>query len=351
MYGLDPKNGQARLVFDEPAYNEIHARALVPRTQPDGRSSVVNEKYPTGKLYCLNAYLTDARARPYMRPGLIRRLRVLEGVPLAADDRRAYLPEGTAGGLGGPGSTRNGLAPVVQKRLLGDIRVEADGSFHLELPADVPVQLQVLGEDGMALRSCGWIWVKHREPRGCIGCHEDPELTPENRFVAALKRPGVKLLLPPQKRRTVDFRGDLMPIIADKCGTAQCHGSNTAELRLSNEPGGPFNRAYQDLMAARADGAWEAGPVVGKYVHPGQARSSYLIWRLYGRNTSRPWDASYNPGQKVEAHPPAGAEPLTREELMTFVEWIDLGAHWDGVPGPDRFGETPRAGGPGKGAE
>ena len=36
---------------------------------------------------------------------------------------------------------------------------------------------------------------------------------------------------------------------------------------------------------------------------------------------------------------------------MTFVEWIDLGAHWDGVPGPDRFGETPRAGGPGKGAE
>ena len=35
-----------------------------------------------------------------------------------------------------------------------------------------------LDDDGLAVASCDWIWVKQREFRGCIGCHEDPELTP-----------------------------------------------------------------------------------------------------------------------------------------------------------------------------
>ena len=35
--------------------------------------------------------------------------------------------------------------------------------------------------------------------------------------------------------------------------------------------------------------------------------------------------------------PPPGALQLTDDEKLTFVEWIDLGAHWDGIPGPDEF--------------
>ena len=34
-----------------------------------------------------------------------------------------------------------------------------------------------------------WIWVMPRESRGCIGCHEDRELTPPNRHVFALRKP------------------------------------------------------------------------------------------------------------------------------------------------------------------
>ena len=30
-------------------------------------------------------------------------------------------------------------------------------------------------------------------------------------------------------------------------------------------------------------------------------------------------------------------EDLTDDEKATFVEWIDLGAQWDGIPGPDEF--------------
>jgi len=340
IYRLDPSTGQTELVYDAPDLHDVHAKVLAPRPEPDGRSSVVNEKYPTGKLYCLNAYITDPDVQPHVSPGMFRRLRVIEGVPASATDPPSRLPGTDELAKDWPGATRNGLVPVVQKRLLGNFPIETDGSFQIELPADVPVQLQMLDENGMALRSCGWIWAKHREPRGCIGCHEDPELTPENRFVLAVQKPAVDLTLPPHRRRTVDFRRDVMPIIASRC--AACHDGGQTPLTLTDDPVGPFNRAYVNLLTPSAQSSVpdlqrsSPTPVAGKYVHPGQARTSPLIWRLHGRNTSRPWDAGYKPDQSVASHPPPDAPPLTDDEKRTFVEWIDLGAHWDGIPGPDR---------------
>ncbi|MBN2563740.1 MAG: hypothetical protein JXQ75_22715 [Phycisphaerae bacterium] len=335
IYRLDPRTGRKQLIFDDPRFHDIHAKVLTPRPQPDGRSSVVNEKYPTGILYCLNAYLTDPAVMSHMKPGMIRGLRVIEGVPPSVDDPAVRSPDDTTVGFGGP-ATVNGLVPVVQRRLLGQVLVEEDGSFQIELPADVPVQLQTLDENGMALRSCGWIWVKHREPRGCIGCHEDPELTPENWFVQAVRRPAMKLTLPAEKRRTVDFRRDVMPIIAEKC--ASCHTGEEGGLDLRAERQGLFNRAYVSLLAVFATPVAKDKPVVGMYVQPGQARSSPLIWRIFGRNTSRPWDKSYKPGQTFPVMPPpSAASQLTDDEKLSFTEWIDLGAHWDGIPGPDEL--------------
>jgi hypothetical protein len=334
VYRFHPRSGRREVLVDDPAFHELHAKVLAPRTVPDGRSSVVNEKYATGKLYGLNAYLTEPANRSSMQPGMIHRLRVIEGVPLRGDVRTADLPEEVATAIGWPGATVDGMAPTVQKRLLGYAPVESDGSFHLELLADVPVQLQTLDANGMALRTCGWIWVKHREARGCIGCHEDPELTPENRFVQALQRPATVLTSPVQKRRTVDFRRDVMPIVERKC--TSCHAERSLGLSLSREERVHFNAAYEGLLAAReasGEGGRHAGPgpAAGKYVHPGQARTSPLVWRLFGTNTSRPWDESYGPGQKFPICPPSGAEPLTDDEKLTLIEWIDLGAHWRGT--------------------
>ena len=329
IYRLDPRTGRAEAVFDDPRFHDVHARSLTPRPQPDGRSSVVNEKYPTGALYCLNAYITDHSTSAHVRPGLIRGLRVIEGVPPSASDPTVYLPHGRNIGTTGSDSTINCIVPVVQRRLLGQVPVQDDGSFHVELPADVPVQLQTLDENGMALRSCGWIWVKHREPRGCIGCHEDPELTPENRFVLAVQRPAMKLTLPPERRRTVDFRRDVMPIILDKCTCCHNHDGRPPDLR--DQADRHFNLAYQNLLAVGCKTVRDDEPVVGRYIFPGKARASRLIWRLYGRNTSRPWDRCYNPEQTFAVHPPPEAEQLTDDEKRTIVEWIDLGAPWGDI--------------------
>jgi hypothetical protein len=213
---------------------------------------------------------------------------------------------------------------VVGRRLLGVVPVEKDGSFHLEVPPDVPIQLQTLDENGMALRSCGWIWAKHREPRGCIGCHEDPELAPENRFVDAMRSPGMKLTLPAEKRRVVDFMRDVQPILTRKC--AACHDGNRGELDFRATELSPLmTRGYASLRAGTSAG--ESMRITGRWVHPGQARTSPLIWRLFGRNTSRPWDETFNGGKGCGICPPPNAEPLTADEKSTLIEWIDLGAH------------------------
>ncbi len=345
---LDPSTGRYDLVFDDPKFHDIQAKTLAPRPEPDGRSSSVFvatgdiddpaskqsfiPQNPRGKLYCLNDYISDLDRAQWLAPGPVKRVRVLEGLPGRTTDTGSFLPEGIAVGASGPGSTRAGIPPTLPRRFLGEVPVEVDGSFNVEVPADIPIELQLLDEHGMALRSCGWIWVKNNEPRGCIGCHEDQDLTPENRLVEAVKKPSIPLTLPPERRRNVVFRRDVMPVVEAKC--VSCHGPGSG-LRLDGglelvRHGGHayFNRAYESLLAAHGPGV-ELDADGGRYVHAGRARTSPLVWHLFGRDTSRPWDMRATCDSKVRLMPPEGAAALTDDEKRTFIEWIDTGAHWD----------------------
>jgi len=296
LYRLDPATGECELVFDDPGCHDIQARLVHPRPEPDGRSSVVTDDDPHGKLYCLNVYTTDLRDRRWLPLGTVRRVRVLEGVPTRA----------RAGARGQP--------PLALRRMLGEAEVKPDGSFNIEVPANTPIELQTLDADGMALRSCGWIWARNHEPRGCIGCHEDPELTPENSFNQSLEGASELLCPPVEKRRVVDFGRDLMPIVEAKC--LPCHGQGGAKPRLDARP----------LASSRYPSA------LLEHVHPGSARTSPLAWHLFGRNTARPWDGA---AARRSARPirPGKAEPLTEFERRAFVEWIDLGARWTSPEG------------------
>ena len=353
IYRLVPSTGRFELVFDDPKYHDIQAKILAPRPEPDGRSSSVFvatgdiddptskksfiPKNPRGKLYCLNVYISDLDRSQWSAPGTVKRVRVLEGLPHRIEGARSFLPKGLAIGASGAGSTEAGIPPTLPRRFLGEVPVEEDGSFNVEVPADIPIELQLLDEDGMALRSCGWIWVKNNEPRGCIGCHEDQELTPENRMVDAVKKRSIPLTLPPERRRHVDFRHDVMPVVEAKC--VSCHGSG----RMPRLDGGSqlirhgdctyFNRAYESLLAAH-EPVGERRSAFGRYVHAGQARTSPLIWHLFGRNTSRPWDLETTSDVPVKQMPPEGARALTEDEKRMFIEWIDTGALWD-VPAPE----------------
>jgi hypothetical protein len=280
-------------------------------------------------MYCLNVYVNDLPDRTWLPPGTVKRIRVLEGVPWS---RTSPTEDLTPGNLQ---AAKHGCAPLLaRRRVLGEIDIEADGSFNIQVPANTPIELQTLDSNGMALRTCSWIWAKNKEPRGCIGCHEDGELTPENLLVDAVRRESISLCLPLERRRTIDFCSDVMPIVDNKC--IQCHNQGGDPPRLDGAPeDGPdgksrLDRAYQNLMSQWTASANHSSSYRYKYVHPGSARTSPLIWHVFGRNTSRPWDGESvaKPAKAI----PSGHKPrLTEDEIRTFIEWIDMGALWAGT--------------------
>lgn len=95
-----------------------------------------------------------------------------------------------------PNSIKN--SPALQKAVaieimgmdssMGVVPVEKDGSFYLKVIADQPFQIRALDENGQVLNQpCEWMWIRPNERRGCVGCHEDHEQTPENRVPMAVK--------------------------------------------------------------------------------------------------------------------------------------------------------------------
>ena len=156
------------------------------------------------------------------------------------------------------------------------------------------------------------------ENRGCIGCHEDRELSPPNRMVTAISKPPVDLVLPPARRRTVDFRNQIAPILASSCGTGSCHvaGHSTPIL---GEPGTTMSesalRAVYSSLLEQPEGRSH-----GPYVVAGSAKESPLILMLLGRGTGL-----QSPGGTHH-------DPLGQREKILFIEWADLGAEWESPP-------------------
>jgi Tol biopolymer transport system component len=344
VYSIEPFTGKIELIFDSPDYHDVQAKIVYTRPEPDGRSSVVTKKDPNGKLYCLDVHISDFDKLEWMPAGTVKRLRVLEGIQSTIN-----IPDDhTSNGTEAIESASHRSSPLVQQRILGEIDIAEDGSFNIEIPANTPIRLQTLDVDGMALQSCNWIWARNHEPRGCIGCHEDGELTPENILVKAVTNPSIKLTLPAKRRRTVDFRRDVMPIIEKKC--VQCHNKANISLPLTNnlslvnrsDRKAFLHQGYKNLLEVDKRTGY------GKYIHSGSARTSPLIWHIFGRNTSRPWDNTFSQ-QKIPQMPPNGYRTLTKDEKRIFVEWIDMGALWDGNPGTDKMpGYTQNSGGGGK---
>jgi hypothetical protein len=369
---MDLTSKRLDVILDDPRFHSIQARAVTPRAEPDGRSSVLTPEDPLGKFYCLDVYKTEFKDHSWLPRGTAKKLRVIEGLPRKGVTDAAQSAESGSQSAGGG---RSSVPQLAQRRILGEVPLADDGSFNVEVPANLPIQLQLLDERGVALRSCGWIWTRNHEPQGCIGCHEDPELTPANRLANAVAVDSASLCPPPQQRQTVDFRREVMPIIAKKC--SECHGpegslprlTGSSRFREGEAPAEPLRdmekqsphtarqeprppkivqghiddgpgpnggrtadasarNVYEALLAQDRDSSERV--LRWKYVEPGRARTSPLVWHVFGVNTSRPWDgpAASRPAKPI---PPDKAQPLSAEEKALLVRWIDLGAPWESI--------------------
>jgi hypothetical protein len=320
VYRFDLTQGRAKVLYDDPRFHDVQARPLEPRSRPDGHSTVVNMTATNGTFYGLNCYTADERLAPHLGRAEVKRVRFIEGLL-----DHAPFPA--------PASSSAGSTPV-PRRLIGEAPVEADGSFNVEVPANTPLLLQTLDEHGLALATCGWIWVQPKETRGCIGCHEDPERIPENEYVLALRRPSNRLTLPPAQRRTVAFDADIAPLLQQHCALADCHGGadTPLSLPLTHRPptDADLEQAYRTLLAPGATDPSSTSRTLA-YIEPGRARTSRLVWHLLGADTTRPWDRGGDNREPASAAfklmPPADHGRVLRpEEIRTVIQWVDLGA-------------------------
>jgi len=133
----------------DPAWNNCEAAEVSPHRQPMGRLSTMDLTKSTGKILCLNANFSNDP--------------VAGSTPVAT--RVRVLAETSPGNISA----------------LGEVPVQADGSFLAEVPADVPLGFETLDANGRVLRhEAPMLWVRPAENRSCIGCHEPHNRAPHN---------------------------------------------------------------------------------------------------------------------------------------------------------------------------
>jgi hypothetical protein len=159
LFEFDPeKQSIGQKVFSDPDYDVVDAVLVEEYERPKKLPSEVDLQVKTGLLLCqdinfLNPLLPDN----------------------FSDTRKALKIE-----VLGVDTT------------YGVVEVEKDGSFQLKAMADTPFRIRTLDEMGNAVNGpCSWLWLRPNERRGCIGCHEDPELVPENKVSLAIRKPPV----------------------------------------------------------------------------------------------------------------------------------------------------------------
>lgn len=154
---------------------------LGPRTRPPVVVESVDRKSAdgidaTGFLFCQNARFTTKSKADWSQ---IKGIRVLRGVGLTTRSSHSHIVH--AGN---------------QTEELGVVPIAPDGSFFVEVPADVPLALQAVDAEGRSeLNEMSWIYVRPGECRSCVGCHGQRQATPTtNRFAQAAQIPALRLL-------------------------------------------------------------------------------------------------------------------------------------------------------------
>jgi hypothetical protein len=156
LYEFDPvKNTLGKMVSSDPGYNIIDIVLAEEYERPKKLPSEVDMNVKTGLLLCQDINVLG------FQPG----------------SDKSFVPTASMIEVLGADST------------YGIVAVEKDGSFQLKILADKPFRIQTLDRQGHIVQGpSSWLWLRPNERRGCVGCHEDPELAPENRIPIAVTK-------------------------------------------------------------------------------------------------------------------------------------------------------------------
>lgn len=274
-----------------------------PRKLPPVRPPARNFEEKTGKFYVQNVYIgTHMKG---VEPGAVKYLRVVE-----SPEKRTYA--GWSDGWFGQGEQAPAMSwhAFENKRILGTVPVEEDGSAYFEIPANRFVYFQLLDKEGMMIQSMrsGTI-LQPGEIQGCVGCHESrvgDAAPPVSEMPKAVSRPPSPMNGWYGEARLFNYLKEVQPVFTKNC--VPCHDIGKkagGKLVLAPDQSIPFNAGYTDM--------WRKGVIRPIGAGPAAIQEAYS----WGSHASKVASQIRNRHNNVN---------LTPEEKDRVFTWIDLNA-------------------------
>jgi formylglycine-generating enzyme required for sulfatase activity len=202
-------------------------------------------------------------------------------------------------------------------RILGTVPIESDGSAVFTVPANTPIALQPLDEEGRAVQLMrSWFTAMPGEVLSCAGCHESQNSAPPVRATIASRRAPRDITPWYGPARGFSFPREVQPVLDRRCVSCHDGGDETPlDLRRKEEKGwGNFTPSYLALH-----------PFVRR---PGPESNYHLLMPLeFHANTSELVQILEKGHHGVE---------LDEEEWDRLVCWIDLNVPDHGTWGEHR---------------
>ena len=240
IFVLDDRGGKTPL-YDDMETSCFNPVALRPRPLPARLpGNVPAEPAGEGRFFVQDVYqgLLDQG----VRRGQVASLRVMSQVPKKYNtEGRRYLDHYPAIGAGS----------YYVKYNYGTVPVGEDGSAYFTAPAGVELYFQALDADGKEIRRMGsTTQITDGETQGCVGCHESRTAAPPQ--VAGphrrLRRPPDRIAPPSWGAGTVDFVGQVQPVLDRYCESCH-HGPHPkGGIDLSGDKTRLFNMAFETLV-------------------------------------------------------------------------------------------------------
>lgn len=257
-------------IFDPQPLCERFKPAMLP-VKRDFKSS-------TGLFFIQNVY--EGTHMKGVEPGSAKYLRVVESPPKM---------NWTVQPWGGQGQQAPGMnwTNFENKRILGEVPVEDDGSAYFEVPANKFVYFQLLDKDKKMIQSMrsGTI-VQPGEVNGCIGCHDDRINVPppSGKMLKALRnKPAPMNGWNGKAPELFSYVKQVQPIFDKKC--VSCHDfdrNDRNKLVLAGDNNPYFNASYIDLYIKKIITVAGAGPAAIQQAYSWGSHASKLTGIIDG---------------------------------------------------------------------
>lgn len=138
-------------------------------------------------------------------------------------------------GMGGQVDRVGFDGPWDVRCVLGTVPVESDGSAHFTVPANTPIALQPLDENGAAIQLMrSWFTAMPGEVVSCVGCHARNSMAPVRMKTIAGNRAAAAITPFYGPNRGFSFRREIQPILDKYC--VGCHSETAGELAKDRLP-------------------------------------------------------------------------------------------------------------------